>query len=187
MMAQRSAGSASGIPDNEIWYTTFDEKVYNSMSDNDYGANIISNTYDNGKGVLKFDGDVTKLIGYAFEDSMFLTSIIFPDSLTEIGDYAFNAAEVLGLIWLGSGIKSIGERALSSAGSVLPEVKLYIPTNTPPLIGMGDLGNISNFTIYVPNEAVYTYTHDAVWIQVQNQIVGYDFKNNDLWADIQKK
>ena len=93
-------------PANEIWYTSTDGEVVTPYWEIDeegnsvFGANIISNTYENGKGVITFDGDVTS-VGYgAFCDCSSLTSITIPDSVTSIGDYAFldctNLAEFKG-------------------------------------------------------------------------------------------
>lgn len=47
------------IPNNTIYYTTSDETICTPYSD--FGANIVSNTYSNGQGVITFDGDVTSI------------------------------------------------------------------------------------------------------------------------------
>ena len=46
---------AEEIPNNEIWYTSSDGKVVTPNKSDAFGASIISNTYSNGKGVIKFD------------------------------------------------------------------------------------------------------------------------------------
>jgi hypothetical protein len=50
---------ASKIPNDEIWYTTIDGKTISSNSD--FGAPLISNTYTDGKGILKFSKNITKI------------------------------------------------------------------------------------------------------------------------------
>ena len=80
-------------PENsEIWYkngssteATLPYKTYV------FGANIISNTYDveNGCWVIKFDGEVTTIGYWAFWNCENLTSVIIPDSVTTIGENAF--------------------------------------------------------------------------------------------------
>ncbi len=84
----------SSIPNNEIWYTTTDGNILTPYKGDDnknlFGANIISNNCKNGKGVIQFDGRVTSIEKYAFNDCRNLTGITIPDSVTSIGDYAFN-------------------------------------------------------------------------------------------------
>lgn len=52
-------------PDNEIWYTTTDGNPLVFQCEVDptdfFGADLVSNTYNNGKGVLKFDGPVIRI------------------------------------------------------------------------------------------------------------------------------
>ena len=76
------------IPNNEIRYTTIDNVVLTIKPD-EFDANIVSNTYNNGVGVIKFDRDVTTLGGGAFMNCSGLTSITIPNSIVEIGSYAF--------------------------------------------------------------------------------------------------
>ena len=82
-------------PANEIWYTSTDGEVVTPYWEIDeegnsvFNANIISNTYENGVGIITFDGDVTS-IGYgAFAMRTNLKSFIIPESVTEIGVSAF--------------------------------------------------------------------------------------------------
>ena len=86
------------IPDNEIWYTSSDGKVvepysgeHNNYADalTTFGANIVSNTYENGKGVIKFDGAVTSIGNSAFNNCSRLTEVTIPNSVTSIGNGAF--------------------------------------------------------------------------------------------------
>lgn len=73
---------------NEIWYTSSDGAVITPYKSEVFGANIVSNTYTNGKGVITFNGDVTKIGNDAFY-SQLLTSVNIPDSVTQIEAGAF--------------------------------------------------------------------------------------------------
>lgn len=76
-------------PNNEIWYTTTDGNVVTPYSTATFGANIVSNTYSNGKGVIKFDADVTQLGSHAFDGCSTLVTMSIPTTVTDIQTYAF--------------------------------------------------------------------------------------------------
>lgn len=100
---------AEGPADNEIWYTSRDGNVV-SLIYNDstkFGANVVSNTYNNGNGVITFDGPVTIIGDYAL-DSFYATNIILPSSVKSIGDCAFVGAGTLNSVTVPNGVTSIG-------------------------------------------------------------------------------
>ena len=78
-------------PNNEIWYTSSDGKVVKPYFEGKrrFGAEIESNTYKDGKGIIKFNGDVTTIGEDAFNSCESLTSITIPNSVTTIGVGAF--------------------------------------------------------------------------------------------------
>ena len=80
---------APEIPNNEIWYTSKDDTVVTPDSSANFGANIVSNTYENGKGVINFDGNIYKIGKFAFEFSS-ITSVILPNTVTTIERDAFS-------------------------------------------------------------------------------------------------
>lgn len=107
-------------PYNEIWYTSTTGTVVHPISKNGFGANLISNTYEDGKGILKFDGIVTAIGAYAYnsDDSpnRTLESVTMPLSVTSIGELAFRYCTELKDINLHDGITHIGERAFIYTG-----------------------------------------------------------------------
>ena len=82
-------------PNNEIWYTAT-AKVEPYYAD-EFGATYLSNVWDSetGKGIITFEGDVTKIGYYAFWGCTSLTSVTIPDSVTTIGGGAFAGCESL--------------------------------------------------------------------------------------------
>ncbi|MBE6211317.1 MAG: hypothetical protein E7130_06795 [Rikenellaceae bacterium] len=130
------------IPNNnQIWYTSSDGNVVTLYKTDVFGANIVSNTYENGMGVITFDGDVTS-IGYAafancsslksvtigngvtsigvsaFYGCTSLTSITIPDSVTSIGSQAFCNCKSLTSVTIGNGVTDIGEKAFRACSSL---------------------------------------------------------------------
>ncbi|MBQ5807587.1 MAG: hypothetical protein IIW26_03995, partial [Tidjanibacter sp.] len=70
---------------NKIYYTTSNgKKIFPTDSMFTlFGANLISNTYENGQGVLTFDDTITSIGWAAFSYcGELLTSISIPDSVT---------------------------------------------------------------------------------------------------------
>ena len=98
------------VPSNQIHYTSTDGNVVTPYDAMDFGANIVSNTYSNGKGVITFDGKVTKIGDYAFYQygNPTLSSLRMPDSVTEIGYYSFSNCENLTSITLSNSLTYIG-------------------------------------------------------------------------------
>ena len=86
----------SPVPDNEIWYTTTDGKALvpgysrQGMTDEGaFGANVLSNEYVGGKGVITFDGPVNKIGRYAFYYNKTLETILYPKTVEMIRGYGF--------------------------------------------------------------------------------------------------
>ena len=111
-------------PANEIWYTSTDGLVVtpyfevNWDGDSVFGANIVSNTYEDGKGVIAFDGDVTHIGYWAFYECATLASIIIPNGVTSIGANVFYNCNSLKSFTLPNSVTSIGSGAFSSCLSL---------------------------------------------------------------------
>ena len=90
-------------PSDEIWYTSVDGKVVEPNEEAVFGDNVtlVSNTYEDGKGILKFSGAVTT-VGYnafyvpnRYEIPGRLKSVNLPESCLSIGNTAFQYQESL--------------------------------------------------------------------------------------------
>lgn len=181
-------------PLNEIWYTTSNHAIIEPVTECDFGANIISNTYHDGKGIIKFDGDVTHIIcekttsyGNPYYDSVFdsrdkyrLTSIKFPDSVTMIASDAFYGHLNLAKIDIGGGLISLGNSF--SMGSVSDTmVTVYCRAQTPPIIERPNSSTFSNLSvIYVPKGSVDVYKTADGWKNYADKIVPYDFEKGEV-------
>ncbi|MBO5820205.1 MAG: leucine-rich repeat domain-containing protein, partial [Alistipes sp.] len=136
-----------GIPNNEIWYTSTDDSVVEPNATNVFGANILSNTYEDGKGVIVFDGPVTKVGSNAFygyeTDCEKLTSVTIPNGVTEIGDSAFYSVNNLQTINIPNSVKTIGTFAFIGCTSLN---NINLP-NSLTKIGVRAFSNCDGLTV----------------------------------------
>ena len=83
-------------PNDEIWYTSTDSNIVNPNTVAfGTGITVVSNTYSNGKGVIKLSGDATTIGLRAFTGCTTLLTITIPDSVTDLGAYAFRGCDHL--------------------------------------------------------------------------------------------
>ena len=97
-------------PTDEIWYTADEEAKLHYDDEYAFGANVVSNVWDaaTGKGIISFDGVVTKIGTEAFLDCDKFINITIPDSVTMIGDGAFSGCTSLTNITISDSVTSIG-------------------------------------------------------------------------------
>lgn len=126
---------------SKIYYTSKDGNIVEPKADADWGgAQIVSNTYENGQGVITFDGEVTKIGPDAFLMCQALTNITIPESVTEIGFDAFASCTSLQSISIPESVTLIGEYAFFGCSSL---TSITIPEGVTS-IGDGAFGNCSN-------------------------------------------
>ena len=102
-------GNILGTPQsNEIFYTSTDGNIVNPYDSNVFGGIIISNTYNNGVGVIVFDRPITTIGSFAFRYCDSLISVTIPDSVTTIGYAAFECCYSLTSVTIGDSVTSIG-------------------------------------------------------------------------------
>lgn len=111
---------------SKIYYTSKDGNIVEPKADADWGgAQIVSNTYENGQGVIVFDNIVTKIGSHAFEHCSLLTDITIPESVIEIGEYAFAGCESLTGLNIPEGVTAINNgtfnMCLALANVTIPE------------------------------------------------------------------
>ena len=138
-------------PNDEIWYTTTDGNVV-SFNSTSCGANVVSNTYVNGKGVIKFDGEINAIGERAFYNCDSLTSVTIPDSVTTIGGNAFYNCTSLTSVTIGNGVTSIGGSAFYQCSS-LTSITIG---NSVTSIGKFAFGWCTNLTSVTIGDSVTT-------------------------------
>ena len=108
--AVNMSGTGSMIPSDlnrVIFYTSTDGNVITPYKTDAFGANIVSNTYENGQGVITFDGEVTTVGANAFWTRVTLESITLPQSVNSIGYYAFQGCNSLRSITIPDSVTAI--------------------------------------------------------------------------------
>ena len=116
---------------NKILYTSTDGNVVTPYKTDAFGANIVSNTYENGQGVIAFDGEVTKIGYMAFYKCRNLTSVTIPNGVTLIGNNAFDECSISSII-IPDGVESIGTDAFIYCHNL---TEVHIPQNVITLGG----------------------------------------------------
>ena len=138
---------------NKIFYTSTDGQIVTpdigtGEESKGFGANIVSNTYSGGRGVIVFDGPVTK-IGYtAFGRCNTLQTIVIPDSVTSIGSYAFSYCTSLTIITIPDSVTSIGDSVFENCSSL---TTITIPDSITSIGQHTFYGCTSLTSITIPN------------------------------------
>ena len=110
-------------PHDEIWYTSTDGEVVKPNSaffapTKKFGAKIISNTYQDGKGIIKLDGSVTIIGERVFNDLERLKTVIIPDSVTTIENGAFSFSKNIVDVVIPDSVKTIDNNAFKNCESL---------------------------------------------------------------------
>lgn len=185
---------------NEIWYTTYDGKVLSPYATgvSVFGASILSNTYTDGKGVITFSGNVTK-VGYnaftgcsrlvsvnlpdtvvsiginAFSWCSKLTDVTIPNHVTTIGDYAFASCDNIKTITIPEKVTKISYGAFQDSGNL---AEVYLKPTTAPQFGSAPStvfsGCSNNLKIYIPRGTKEQY-ETALDGYNSSNLVEYDY------------
>ena len=157
----QAAASSSSTPDvdddgnilgtpatHEIFYTSTDGSIVEPNNVNVFGAVLLSNTYENGVGVLSFDRPVTIIGQSAFIGSSKITEIVLPDGVEKIDASAFQGCSALKNINIPDGVKSISYRAFYGCNSLN---SITIPDSVTSIGSWAFRGCKSLTSITIPN------------------------------------
>ena len=100
------------VPLNEIWYTSLDGNIIN-VERIAFTSDIVSNTYNNGKGIVKFADNVYTVGAWAYKNKTNLTSIELPEVTGRIGGDCFIGCTNLTSIVIPATLKTITKNAFS--------------------------------------------------------------------------
>ena len=157
---------------NEIWYTSIQNDVQGPSDPSSFGARVVSNTYENGIGVMRFDRIIRKIGSYAFAQNSPLDarfkSMILPAGVKTIDLCAFRYSE-LESVTLPEGLERIEERAFIYCN--LEE--LDIP-ETVRFIGLQAFDNNSYLKSVTIPDSVTELGEDAFYscISLETLIIG---------------
>lgn len=157
----------------ELFYTSTDGAIVTPYSVENLGANIVSNTYENGQGIMKFDATIIQIGAKAFNECATLKSIIIPDGVTSVGSSAFRNCTSLTSITIPDSVTKIGQYAFYGCTSL---TEVYCKPTTPPTVGSYMFyDNASGRKIYVPTASLEAYKVAEYWSDYAGYIVGYNF------------
>ena len=136
---------------NIITYESEDNSIITPNNTSAFGVNIISNIYENGFGIIKFDGNVESIGIDAFKGCEKLTEITIPKNTVDIGAQAFYGCKKLRSVYLPDGLRTIGNDAFSAC---IELANIKIPESVTS-IGAGCFWSCSKLmTINIPQNVV---------------------------------
>ncbi|MBQ2414250.1 MAG: leucine-rich repeat protein [Rikenellaceae bacterium] len=146
-------GTILGTPaDNEIFYTSSDGKIIEPHDPNVFGGVLVSNTYENGVGVMVFDRAITEVGQNAFSGKSKLTNIELPDGIISMGYHAFSRCTALTRIVIPNSVTTMNMYVFSGC-SKLGTVTL---SENLSIIDVGLFENCTSLThITIPNNVTY--------------------------------
>ncbi len=102
-----------------IYYTSKERNIVTPYKTDVFGANIVSNEYVGGRGIITFGGEVTSIGMTSFLLCNDLTSIEIPNSVTAIGESAFWECRSLTSVVIPSSVSDISSSAFNYCNSLV--------------------------------------------------------------------
>ena len=162
------------IPETWKIYYSATAKIQKYTSKEYFGANMISNEWDEatGEGVMTFDGKVIKIGSNAFSYCKNLTNIEIPKSVTTIEYSAFSGCGLTS-VNIPENVKSIGNNAFGRNSNLL---EVYIPESVEE-VGNTIFYNCKNIRKYegkfASEDGIYFIVDGVLQSVVRNEITDY--------------
>jgi len=119
-----------------------------------------------------------------------LREMVFPDTVTTIGDIVLAKCNALEYLYIGESISSIGAYfAYIDANTTDVPLDVIIKATTPPSLGSDFLLRRTQYTIYVPDASVDAYKEASNWSSFASKIKGISSLATDnptFYAEIQQ-
>lgn len=146
------------IPNNQIWYTATEKT--DPYSKGSFGVSIESNIFENGEGIITFNGDITEIGDNAFAFRNTLSSIILPFSVSKIGTATFYECKNLKEVTIPTSVISIGEQAFAICSNL---TKITLPSNIS-ILEFGIFERCSNLASITIPQNVTTIGRNAFYM-----------------------
>ena len=156
-------GYVSDGEQTQLRYTTSDGKI---ITNGIFDAPIISNVYENGEGVITFDGSLRQVLAFV---SSKLVSVTFPESVEELADSAMCGCDNLRKVVIGSNVKKMGYAIFEWSGDVVNGLEVEV--NSP--IGNNSFA-LSNITKVVCGSGVTSIGDEAFLYSRDLSVVKFD-------------
>lgn len=192
-------------PENcKIYYISTGKIERSSWSNETFGANIVSNEWDEttGKGVITFDGEVTKISYFGSFNT--LSELTLPKSIKSFGERAFSGCTgklILNCNVPGSSYNSDKEYYPIFYGASFTDVvicenvtslgynafrfceqlqNVFVKPIVPPTLGSyAFLKNAANRLIYIPYNSVEAYNSASGWKDYL--LIPYDYEKDKVY------
>lgn len=166
-------------PNNEIWYKTDTGTAITLRTSVNFGAPIVSNTYEEGVGIIKCESDITSISAYTFYNES-ITELFLPASVQEIGDGAFRYNNIT-TVTIPNKVNTIGGGAFEDCQNLS---SIIVEAINPPLGSTNMFKRTNAATIYVSAESVEAYKSSPYWEEYAYRIQAMtDDPNIIVFAD----